>query len=82
MGKKVFKEENLKKPMQNKDEREELIKKIVMENLDVLKAIADLDRDFGNSGRIIVTGEKVEATLGTSSVTVQEIYKGYQNAGT
>ncbi len=79
---KTFREEMLKNNMENVSEREELIKKIVNDNIKILNAIAELDKETEREGRLSLNlGEKAEVMVNTS-ITVQEIFAGSQNAGT
>jgi len=79
---KTFREEMLKNNMENVSEREELIKKIVNDNIKILNAIAGLDKETEREGRLSLNlGEKAEVMVNTS-ITVQEIFAGSQNAGT
>ncbi|MGC8593937.1 MAG: hypothetical protein ACP5LF_06605 [Nitrososphaeria archaeon] len=68
--------------MENVSKREELIKKIVNDNIKILNAIAELDKETEREGRLSLNlGEKAEVMVNTS-ITVQEIFAGSQNAGT
>jgi frataxin-like iron-binding protein CyaY len=72
----------LKNNMENVSKREELIKKIVNDNIKILNAIAELDKETEREGRLSLNlGEKAEVMVNTS-ITVQEIFAGSQNAGT
>jgi len=76
MGRKVFKSKTVKKIMQQNEESEKLVERIIIENIDVLKAIGELDRNFGENRQIAKAGEKAEGMAGTTSTLVQEIYTG------
>ena len=48
-------------------DNEGLIDKIIMDNIDVLKAIGELDRNFGDITHVVKAGEKSEGMAGTTS---------------
>ena len=50
-----------------KEDSEKLVERIIMENIDVLKAIGELDRNFGEITHVVKAGEKSEGMAGTTS---------------
>jgi len=51
-----------------KEDSEKLVERIIMENIDVLKAIGELDRNFGDITYVVKAGEKsTEGMAGTTS---------------
>jgi len=59
--------------MQQNEDNEKLVERLIMKNIDVLKAISELDKNFGDTIHIVKAGETAEGMAGSTSTLVQEI---------
>jgi len=57
-------------------DNEGLIDKIIKDNIDVLKAIGELDKNFGDITHTVNAGEKAEGMAGTTNGINQLIENG------